>query len=164
MRVFRKLSRGQKLVLGIVAVVALAGGGAALAAWLATGTGSGAAQATNAEGLVVEVASTTGQLYPGGTGDIKVKVTNPNDYPVQVTDISSTGTIDSSGPAACDASTGVSYVDSATTDDLPFTIAANGNQTVTLDGAASMTNASDTTCQGATFTIPITVDGASAAS
>ena len=164
MEVFNRLSRGKRVALAVIGVIALVGGGAAIAAWLAGGTGSGAARATSALDLVVTSGTTTGQLFPGGAGDVVVSIQNPNGYPVSVTGVSSTGSItDSSGPAACDAATGVSYVDAEAENDLPTTINANSTKTVTFTNAASMTNASDTTCQGATFTIPITVTGASAA-
>lgn len=159
-----RLSRGQKIALGIVGVVALIGGGVGLAAWLAGGTGTGAATATEAVPLEVTGGTTTASLYPGATGNISVTIANDNPYPVKVTNIESDGTITSDAGSACDASTGVSYFDSGTTDDVDFTIPANGSTNVTLDGAVKMSNASHTTCQGATFTIPLTATGESAAS
>lgn len=164
MQVFRRLSPGQKIGLGLIGLIALVGGGAALAAWLAGGTGTGAAQATSALDLQVTNGTTTAQLFPGGAGDIVTSIQNPNPYPVQVTSVASSGTIDSTGPATCDSSTGVSYVDAEAENDLPTTIAANTSKTVTFTNAATMSNSSHTTCQGVTFSIPITVTGASAAS
>jgi hypothetical protein len=40
-------------------------------------------------------------------------------------------------------------------------IAAGGSTTTTLTGVMAMSNASDDSCQGATFTVPVTVTGAS---
>ena len=39
---------------------------------------------------------------------------------------------------------------------------ANDQATFTLSGAVAMSNASDSTCQGAVFTIPVSLSGASA--
>jgi hypothetical protein len=40
-------------------------------------------------------------------------------------------------------------------------VPASGATTATLNGAASMSNASSDGCQGATFTIPVNLTGAS---
>ena len=53
--------------------------------------------------------------------------------------------------------TGVTYTTTAVTKTVP----ASGNLSFTVPGVA-MTNASDTGCQGATFTIPVTFTAASA--
>jgi len=44
---------------------------------------------------------------------------------------------------------------------LSIDVPANGQTTSTLSGAAAMSNASPDGCQGATFTIPVTLTGAS---
>ncbi len=131
----------------------------AFAAWTATGTGSGYAKATSAQALTtVDVsASTVAQLYPGGSGDVKIRINNPNPYPVRVTAINGNGTITSDKGAACDAATGVTYTNQTGTWD----VAANTATTFTLSGSVAMSNASDTTCQGAIFTSPVSRQGAS---
>ena len=131
----------------------------AFAAWTATGSGAGYAKATSAQALTtVNVsASTTAQLYPGGTGDVQIKINNPNPYPVRVTAINGSGTITSDKGTACDNSTGVTYTNQSGSWD----VAANTAQAFTLTGAVAMSNASDTTCQGAIFTIPVSLQGGS---
>lgn len=132
----------------------------AFASWLATGTGNGYAKATSAQNLTTSAATPTADLYPGGTGNLKITINNPNPYPVLVTQIARTGgAITSDAGAACDASTGVSM---STPQTVSISVAAGGSTTTTLTGVMSMTNSSDTTCQGATFTVPVTVTGASA--
>jgi hypothetical protein len=37
----------------------------------------------------------------------------------------------------------------------------NGNKQVTLNGAVQMSNSSDNSCQGATFTVPVSLSGTS---
>jgi hypothetical protein len=138
----------------------LMAGSIAFAAWTATGSGSGYVKATSADDLTtVDVSATTvAQLYPGGTGDVKVRIANPNPYPVLVTAVEGSGAITSDMGAACDAATGVTFDDQT---GLSITVAANGETPVTFADAASMSNASDTTCQDAVFTIPVTLTGRS---
>ena len=59
---------------------------------------------------------------------------------------------------ACNASTGVTFTDQT---GLALDVAGGATSTFTLSGAVSMTNASDNSCQGAIFTIPVDVTGAS---
>jgi hypothetical protein len=152
--------RKRNFIGGIVAVLVLGVAGLVYAAWTTNGSGSGYAKAGTAQVLTtVDVsASTTATLYPGATGDVLLKVNNPNSYPVRVTDVTANGTITAdSGHAAC-VTTGVSFVDQHS---KTIEIAASGQTQVTLTGAAKMTNASDNGCQGATFTIPVSLTGAS---
>ncbi|MDX6651257.1 MAG: hypothetical protein QOJ38_38 [Solirubrobacterales bacterium] len=161
-------SRKHKAVAALAAAVAVIGASLVYAAWLATGTGSGYAKAGSAQALsTVDVsASTAATLYPGGSGDVAIKVSNPNSYPVRVTGIALNGSSSSiaadSGHAAC-TPTGVSFSDqSGLSIDVPAKSGAvNGTAQTTLSGAAAMSNASVDACQGATFTIPVTLSGSS---
>jgi hypothetical protein len=155
-----RLSR--KLFFVVVAIAALVVSGVLYAAWSTTGSGNGYAKAGTASALTIgdASASTTADLYPGGTGAVKLKVTNPNPFPVRITTVAKQtgGTITSDKGAACNASTGVTFIDQT---GLALDVAAGATSTFTLSGAVSMTNASDNTCQGAIFTIPVDVTGAS---
>lgn len=155
-----RLSR--KLFFVVVAIAALVVSGVLYAAWSTTGSGNGYAKAGTASALTIgdASASTTADLYPGGTGSVKLKVTNPNPFAVRITTVTKQtgGTITSDKGAACNASTGVTFTDQT---GLALDVAANATSTFTLSGAVSMTNASDNTCQGAIFTIPVDVTGAS---
>jgi hypothetical protein len=70
--------------------------------------------------------------------------------------VSGNGTITSDKGAACNASTGVTFTD---TTGLSNSVAASASTTITLSGKAAMSSASDNSCQGAVFTIPITLTG-----
>ncbi len=144
----------------IVAASAMAAGlvfgGVAVAAWLATGTGSGSAKATTAIALTTSTATASADLYPGGTGALKITINNPNPYPVTVTDIASSGAITAAGGTGTCTTTGVSLT---TLTGLTDAIAANGSATFTHAGAVSMSNLSEDGCQGATFTIPVSLNG-----
>ena len=45
---------------------------------------------------------------------------------------------------------------------VTITVPAGGSTSTTVAGVVSMDNSSDNSCQGATFTVPVTVSGASA--
>ena len=136
------------------------------AAWTASGTGSGYAKAGNSQALTtVDVSATTGaSLYPGVTGDVKLQISNPNPYPVRVTGVSLNGQQSDiaadSGHSGC-TTTGVTFTNQSS---LTIDVAANSSTTSTLTGAAAMSNASLNACQGAAFTIPVSLTGASNAS
>ncbi|MDX6663486.1 MAG: hypothetical protein QOG09_1588 [Solirubrobacterales bacterium] len=161
-------SRKHKAVAALAAVVAVIGASLVYAAWLATGTGSGYAKAGSAQALsTVDVsASTAATLYPGGSGDVLIKVSNPNSYPIRVTGIALNGSNSSiaadSGHSGC-TTTGVSFSDqTGLSVDVPAKSGGvNGTVQTTLSGAAAMSNASLDACQGATFTIPVSLSGSS---
>jgi hypothetical protein len=151
----------RKRVISVGAVlVALAAAGLVYAAWTTTGSGSGTAKATSAQALTTVDASatTTASLYPGVDGNVTIRISNPNPYPVRVTSVTGNGAITAdAGHPGC-ATTGVTFNNQTNqTIDVP----ANGQTEVTLNNAASMSNASDNGCQGATFTIPVSLSGAS---
>jgi hypothetical protein len=150
------------LTVGVIAVT----GALATAAWLANGTGSGSAKATSSKTLVLSdaSASVSADLYPGASGDLVLKIENPNGFPVQLTSITQDGDITSSAGTSCKAaSTGLTYTAPASLADKAFNIAAGQTKTITLDDALAMSNASDDSCQGATFTVPVKVAAQSAA-
>jgi len=161
--------RTTPVVVVATALSVLMGAGVAFAAWTANGTGAAGAKATSFLALTVSAGTTTAQLYPGGSGDAVVSVTNPNPFAVKITqvaqDVSAGKFVSSDQGANCtDAAasthpTGVSLT-SATGSPLA-TIAANSTSSFTLTGKVTMGNTSDTLCQNATFSIPVTVTSTS---
>lgn len=157
----RNLSTKQRVVGGAVTLLVLGVVGLVYAAWTADGTGAGYAKAQEAQQLTtVDVSATTpATLYPGATGDVLIRISNPNPYPVQVTSITGNGTITpDSGHPGC-TTTGVTFTDQT---GLSINVPAGGETETTLSNAAQMSNASSNGCQGATFTIPVSLTGASA--
>jgi hypothetical protein len=148
--------------------VSLAVVGLVYAAWTTNGSGSAYTKAGTSTPLTtVDVsASTTASLFPGKSGDVLLKVDNPNPYPVTVTAVSLNGAntdIAADGSHAGCTTTGVSFTNQT---GLSISVAAksgsvDGTTQTTLTGAASMSNASLDACQGAIFTIPVTLTGAS---
>jgi hypothetical protein len=134
-------------------------GSVAFAYWTSSGTGTGFAKAGSAVDLTTSSTATTADLYPGGDGDLFIKINNPNPYPVLVTGITRTAAaITSDKGANCDGSTGVTMTNQT---GLSITVAANGSTTTALDNVVHMSNASHTECQGALFTIPVDLAGRS---
>ncbi|MGH2751859.1 MAG: hypothetical protein ACRDK3_13455 [Actinomycetota bacterium] len=144
---------GRKLGLAGAALAVFLIGSVVFAAWLVTGDGQGAAQATTADDLVVQPGSTTGDLFPGATGDVNLSIENPNPFDVEVKTIVGNGAVTSAAPG-CN-TTGVSFTDQTAVTGM--VIAAGDTLDVSLADAASMDNSSDNACQGATFSVPVSV-------
>ena len=148
----RRHRTGRKVaVVAAGAVVALAAS-AAFAAWTVGGGGTGTATATSAQNLTTSVATTTAALYPGITGaDLYLTVNNPNPFAVTITSVNANGaaTADAGHPTCV--TTGVTSTTTAVSETVP----AAGSASFTVPSVA-MDNTSDTGCQGATFTIPVT--------
>jgi hypothetical protein len=143
------------LALSALAVVATAA--VTFGSWsVGSSAGGGYSKAVTAQNLTLSdaSASTTAQLYPGGTGDLTIKVTNPNSFAVTITSVSGAGAITSDKGTACTTTTGVSFTN---TSSLTQAVGASATVTFTLANKVAMSNASDNTCQGAIFTVPITV-------
>jgi hypothetical protein len=155
------IRRRTALVIAAVAVLALVG--VAIAAWSTSTSGNAYSKGATASAITLSdaSASTTGDLYPGGTGDLKLKVANPNAFPVRITAVAlqSGGSISSNVTACNSGGTGVTLTNqSGLTIDLAANAAAS---VVTLTGVVHMASSSDSNCQGAVFTIPVDVTAAS---
>ena len=150
-------ARRTGIVTAVVLTAMLSLGGLAFASWTSSGTGNSSAKASTAVAptttAVAGSAITTGLLYPTGTGNAVITVNNPNPYPVKVTSVAANGTVTASGGSGTCSTTGVTL----TSSNPGTAVAANGSATATLAGAVAMANTSDNGCQGATFTIPVTV-------
>jgi hypothetical protein len=146
--------RYRKTLLAAAAILLSLGSGTAFAYFTSAGTAT--ASASTGTMLTVTVAATAGPpsalLYPGGTGDVALQVTNPNNYAVTLVSVVATGgTITASNGCS---PTGVSFTSQPS---LSIPIAASATTQVHLSGAASMSSASANACQGATFSIPVTI-------
>ena len=148
----------RRVVAAAISLTAALAATAAFAAWTVGGGGTGTATATSAQNLTTSVATTTAALYPGISGSsLYLTVNNPNPFPVAITSVNANGAaVPDAGHATC-VTTGVTFTTTAVTQ----TVAANASASFVANGVA-MSNASDTGCQGATFTIPVTFTAASA--
>jgi hypothetical protein len=158
---FGRVSRATLLIALAALAAALGAAGIAVAAWLSSGSGRPGVSAGHAlaptTSTVAGSAVTSGLLLPGASGTAIVTVTNPNPYTVRVLTIAPTGAATASGSAGTCTTTGVTF----TAQQPGITLAARAGTTLTLPGAVAMSTASETGCQGATFTVPVTVTVAS---
>lgn len=159
----RKLTRRATVVTsGLVAATTM---GVAFAAWTSTGSGTGSAASTTSENSTITAMtlSAADELYPGATKSTSVSVSNPNDYPVIVTSISS-GSSDAVNGCAADSvrtdarslSSGVVQSDGSST-----VIAPNSSATYTL--VLRMTDNPSDACKSQSFSLPLTATLESAA-
>jgi hypothetical protein len=150
----------KKVFIVAAAAVVLVAVGVAYAAWTASGSGNGYAKAATAQALdtLDASATTTATLYPGANGDLVLEINNSNPYPVRVTSVTGAGAITSDKGAACNASTGVTFTNQT---GLTLDVPASSSETFTLGNSVAMSNASDNSCQGAVFTVPVSLSGAS---
>ena len=155
----RRIVRAGAIVV-LTGLAATTTGGTAYAYWSATGAGTGGAQAGSASPVTAAaVTPSANLLYPGGTGDLKLTISNSNPFPVTVTAITAgAGSVTGTGGTGSCTVTGVSLAPQI---GLSIAVAAGGSTPVTLTGAVSMSNASDTGCQNAVFTVPVSITAAS---
>jgi hypothetical protein len=155
--------RRRTLLLVVAGVAVVIASGVAIAAWSTSTSGNAYSKGATASPLTLSdaSASTTGDLYPGANGTLKLKVANPNSFPVRITAVTLTaGATISSNVAGCNSGgTGVTLPDQT---GLALDLSANAAATTfSIAGAVHMSNSSDTACQGAVFTIPVDVTAAS---
>ena len=174
-------ARKTKVVTAIVG--ALLAGGSAYAAtnWAVglAGGSSGEAQSATVSNLTVTAVATpaaSNVLYPGGSGDVVLTISNPNPFPVTVTGVNlPTNTTYATGyttsaltttQSGCIATTpsdviwnfSTASTGSSHTFTTAVTVAASGQGgnplTVTLTNDASMTAAAPTACENTFFSMP----------
>ena len=168
-------------VVSTVVGMALVGGGAyAITNWVVgLSAGSSAeAQSASVQNLTISAVASpaaTNQLFPGGTGDAVLTITNPNPFPVTLTGVNlptnlifgggfttnalstaQTGCSTSTSLVSWNFATGTSG--SAHTLTTALTIGASGNAnnplTVTMTNDASMALTSPAACEATFFSMP----------
>lgn len=154
--ILRRLLRRRVLVPLIAVLTLLITGGVAWAFWSATGQGTGSATTGTMTFNVTAFESGDGNgttLIPGGTADVIVRVNNPNTFSVHVTSIAANGSVTASNGCT---PTGVTFVAPTDYSAGQFTLAP-GSSLLDLQGAVSMSTSSASACQGATFSLPVSV-------
>jgi hypothetical protein len=138
----------------VVALVLGLGVGAALAYFLSHGSGSGSATTGSLSPVTVASATVSPNtpLLPGRSGDVVLDVKNPNSVAVTLISVAANGTVTTS-QSGC-TTTGVTFNNES---GLGVNIPANSTTPVDLSGAATMSTSSSNGCQGATFSIPVSI-------
>jgi hypothetical protein len=131
--------------------------GVAQAYWRTTGSGTAAATAGTISPLVAQTATAAGPtLAPGGTGTLVVKVRNPNTVDVRLTSVSANGAPSAAGGlGTC---TSFVLVLQTPTAGLPTVVPAGATVAIHLANGIALMSA-ENGCQGATFSVPVTVNG-----
>ena len=155
----------KKIAAVLLGATALSVAGVAFAAWTSTGLGNGAAKSTDSKNSVIAAGAFAADLYPGALKSVTVTVSNPNDYPIIVTQISN-GSSDVIGTCAAGSVTATGLgSDTSTTavaqDGGGTTIAPNGSGTYRLQ-TRMIGDASDG-CKNQTFNLNLTARVQSAA-
>src|SRR5690606_22802853 len=101
-------------------------------------------------GLVITPGIPTTPLFPGGTGDVALTITNTNDYDVEVVELEVTGPVVALD-TGCQAA---GHEVTATGTTGSWRGPANDSIDITLPGAAAMGEGSSSLCQGVEFEIP----------
>lgn len=146
------VSRRRRVSVVIAAVIAItigAGAGTAYAYLTSSGSGSGSGSTATALNVTIATNGTSaGLLQPGGTGDLVITATNPNNFAVQITSLT-LGTV--TGCTTPD----VSLV-TPSTSYLPFTIPKNAtSERLVITGALTMGVGASNDCQNKSLTVPL---------
>ena len=145
-----------------VGLVAVTGTGTAYAYFNGGhGTGAGSATSEVAKTVTATLVGSAGTLYPGGTADVTVSITNPySNRVLTLTGVTAgTGSIVVSHPSGSCASGAAADVSVNTSGASlsPTTISGGATTQVTITGAVKMGTNSATGCQGAAFAVPVAV-------
>ncbi|MBC7677386.1 MAG: hypothetical protein H7233_00100 [Pseudorhodobacter sp.] len=153
---------------GLTALVVLLVTGSALALWSTTGSGSGTGISGDTVAVTLGPGLPVADLAPGGSGDVLLRVANPNRSPVTLVSLAldrtrgDGGFAVTTGHPGCTGSTfgfttqtnaGAGWVvpgkDEGTT-------SSDGALTITLPGSLSMATDAPDSCQGAGVTVYLT--------
>lgn len=146
----RKLSR-KRILVPVVAVVALAVAGIAVAFFTASGTGRGTATVGTAGGVTITDVSFGGALYPGQSTTVSFRVNNTGtDTAVRVGTVRSTGITTPDGCAAAD----FTFTGDAIDAEIPAGGSVNGTGTLRM----AESGANQDACQGGSVDVDLSVD------
>jgi hypothetical protein len=149
-----------------LAATAVAVGGSASAFWSAYGGGAGSTDTETLVALSLTPATPVADLYPGGSTDVLVRIANPNAASVQIGSMSLDTTQGAGGflADAAHAGCGVTSLSfaRATNSGMGWTVpgasgGTDGTVSATLTDALSMSLGAADACQGASFTVYLTV-------
>jgi len=157
----RKITKRSVAVVA-AAVVAVGGGAAAWAAWTLSGAGDTTATAASVQPLTVGAVDGLG-LSPGVASDIQFKVSNPNKFAIKITGVTITN-IKAPGGSKCPETNVAKQAFDLPADPLIGPAgAAPTEKAFTLANAIKMNQDAADACQGAKFTISLSLAAITAA-
>lgn len=147
------------LPLGVMTLVALS---SATGVWHHSGSGTGAATTGTSVAVTLSPGSATAGLYPGGSANVVLTVTNPNLFAVPISSLASdtgqgtAGLAVDAGHSGC--AVGVLTFTTQTNGGAGWTVPAkvagvNGTLPITLTNALAMGAGAANACQGASLTV-----------
>ena len=147
------------LVVSLLVVASLAVAGMASAYWRGSGGGTGNASTATTVPIIVSPGTPAANLFPGGTTNVMLTLSNPNLSSIRVGSLSldvSQGTggysVDA-GHSGCGVAT-FTYTTQSTGWIIPAKVGAvNGTLAVTLTNALAMSLGAANACQGASATV-----------
>jgi hypothetical protein len=153
-----------KLTVVAVAFLSLVAG--AWAFWSTSGSGNASTSAADAAAVTIGDATPANGLFPNGTADVALKLSNPNPFQVSISSLAldmSQGTdgFDVDGAhSSCDVAA-LSFDPQSNSGDgwkVPAKVGTTpGTLDLDLPDAVSMSGAAANACQGATFTVYLKV-------
>jgi hypothetical protein len=141
----------------------LAGASGARAYFTHPSTGNGPASVATAAAVTIAPATPTAGLYPGGSADVALTISNPNPFQVRVgslvldTSRGNGGFEVDAGHSGCSAPQLSFPANSG--GGTGWYVPANGSIELDLAAAISMGMGADDGCQGATFTVYLEAQG-----
>ena len=152
----KRFVRGLALV---VAALALGlGAGAAYAYFVAGGSGTGSGAIDSPAGITVTAATGAADLIPGGTGAVYFTLGNPNSFSSSFSSVTSASVVSSSSGSCPIGNLSVAQT-------LPYSISplvVGANSTSGAESISDFVQLASTApnaCQGATFTVSLTLTG-----
>jgi hypothetical protein len=145
------------LVLAAAAAVIGLGAGTAYAYFTSSGSGTGSASTGTMQTVTITATAgtPTTPLLPDSTGDVTLQVDNPNAFAVTLVSVTGSGSITAdSAHSGCNPSVVTFTPQTGLSISIP---ASTTGYQVDLPAAAAMSSSAADACQGATFSIPITI-------
>ena len=148
-----------------VLTAALLGASAAVAYWTTTGSGHASSATGVAQAITLSPGTPSSQLFPGGTGDVALTVSNPNAFQIHVGSLSlnagqgTAGVGVDSGHSGCvtSALTFTRQTNGGAGWTVPPKVGAtNGSLPLDISGALALSAAAARACQGASFDVYLT--------
>ena len=148
----------RSLVVALLSASLSVCGVAAWAYFHSTGAGTGTAHTTTIQAIAISSSTSTPTtpLLPGQSGDLTLKLDNPNSVAVTIVSVTANGAMTVTGASGCTPSnSGVTFTDQT---GLSLSVPASSTAyPIDLAGAVSMSASSNNACQNATFRFPVTV-------